>query len=98
MKAIEIFDPVYFWDCVVEEIDLKDDAEFVVERVLARSLNEDEAINLEKLIEIYSIDFVKEVARRENSQIFGNERIELIAERIGIKPEEIRNYIPPSFL
>lgn len=97
MKAIEVFEPYFFWDCQKEKIDLENDAEFVVERVLAYSLNEYETINLEKLITIYSIDFVREVAKN-STQIFGNERIELISKRIGVDPTEMNRYIPPCFL
>ncbi len=96
MKAIEIFKPVYFWDCIVEEIDLKDDAEFVIERVLARSLNEDRLNNIDRLKDIYPIDFIKEVARH-STQIFGNNKIEEIAKQIGIEPTEIATYILPNF-
>ncbi len=96
MKAIEVFKPVYFWDCIKEEIDLKDDADFVVERVLSRSLNDDRVENLNKLIKYYPIEFIREVSKN-STQIFGNERIEEISKIIGIKPEEIKTYIPPDF-
>ncbi len=90
-RAIDIFNKVYFWDCAKDKIDLVNDAEFVIERVLSQSINKQRAIDLEKIIEIYPIELIKKVVKN-STQIFGNERIEQISERIGIKPEEINTY------
>ncbi|MBS9775736.1 MAG: hypothetical protein KGV57_01430 [Fusobacterium sp.] len=90
-KAIEVFKEVYFWDCAKDKIDLFDDAEFVIERVFSQSLNKQREIDLEKVIEIYPIDLIRQVAKN-STQIFGNKRIEQISERIGIRPEEINTY------
>lgn len=92
MKAVDLFEPYFFWDCVVEEIDLKDDAEFIIERILARSFDEDREDNINKLLSIYAIEKIRTVAKN-STQIFGNNKIEKFSKIIGISPTEVKTYI-----
>lgn len=90
MKAINLFNEAFFWDCVKEEINTKEDENFIIERVLSQSLNRD--VDFIRLKEFFSIDKIVNVALN-SSQIFGNERIEDIAIYFNIHPNEIQNYI-----
>lgn len=89
IEISKLFKTSFFWDYQIENLDLKNDAIIVIERVLSQSLNLER--DYPKLLNIYTSDFIKKIF--ENSvQIFGNERIEKISSFLNINPQNIQNY------
>lgn len=89
-KALNFFDRIFFWDCKADLIMLEGDYDLVIERVLGESLNYDKDFPVLK--KIYPLELIKEIAL-PNTQIFGNERIEAIANFFGFNKEDFYRWI-----
>lgn len=87
--AIKHFKKSFFWDCDPKEIKLEEDYPLIIERVLSQSLNLNE--DLKKLDTIYLKSIIKRVAL-SSTQIFGNERIQFIANRYNLKVIDFYRY------
>ncbi|MGP2571262.1 DUF6922 domain-containing protein [Ornithobacterium rhinotracheale] len=91
-KAIEIFNEGFFWDCKKDQIDLEEDYDLVIERVLSHSMSYNRMENFQKLKEIYPLELIQEIAVN-STQIFGNEIIEDIAKFFDLNPKDFYRYI-----
>lgn len=89
-KVIDVFNSAFFWDADLDTLSFEKDREYIIERVLARSLwlNED----LVKLENFYDKDLIISLAVN-SGQIFGNEQIEEIAEHYQINPKNFVRYV-----
>lgn len=87
----DLFPRAIFWDVNIDNLSLSKDKNFIIQRVLSRHMNKNEYLeNLEKL---YSKNLIKSSAK-DSSEIFGNENIEFIANRYGLRPNVFKKYIP----
>lgn len=87
----DLYSRAIFWDVKMDELSVKRDKDFIIQRVLSRHMNEVEnLINLEKL---YSKNIIKSYAKN-SSEIFGNENIEFLANHYGLNPKGFKKYLP----
>lgn len=93
IKLSGIFPAVMFWDVNMEKLSVKKDKNFIISRVLARFMNNDDY--LKKLESIYSISEIKRIAMKSN-EIFGNEIIEHLSKRYKLSPYDFKKYIDYS--
>ena len=80
-----------FWDVDPNLLDIKNDKDFIIERVLSRNMGN--PLYLEKLEDLYSKKEIIKYALSSN-QIRGNNAIRLIAQRYGLNPNNIKNFNP----
>ena len=89
-KLNSIFPKSMFWDVKMEELSIKHDEEFIIERVLGTpKCDEKHFDNLEKL---YSVPKIKHFALKSEA-IVGNETIEFVAKRYGLNPKEFKSWV-----
>lgn len=86
----DIFPREMFWDMNMDDLSLEKDSDFIIQRVLSRSMHNSEY--LVKLEKLYSNSEISAIAL-QSSEIRGNEDIEFIAERYQLKPEQFKKYI-----
>lgn len=87
----DLFPRAIFWDVNIEKLSPKKDRDLIIQRVLSRHMNTLE--NLENLEKLYSKNIIK-IFAKNSSEIRGNENIEFIANRYGLRPNAFKNYIP----
>ena len=86
----DIFPREMFWDIDMDNLSLEKDSDFIIQRVLSRSMHNSEYLG--KLEKLSSIKKIREIAL-QSSEIRGNEDIEFIAERYQLRPEQFKKYI-----
>lgn len=84
----DLYSCAIFWDVKMDDLSIKRDRDFIIQRILSRHMNKIE--NLEKL---YSKKIIKSYAKN-SSEIFGNENIEFVASRYGLNPMGFKKYLP----
>lgn len=85
----EYFPKAIFWDVDLNQLDYKKDADFIIPRVLDWGDYNNAWDNLELLYPKNEIIFYC----LNQAQIFGNENIEMLAEKFGLQPEQFPRYI-----
>ncbi len=89
-ELVDLFPKAIFWDVALEKLSIKDDKDFIIQRVLSWHMDNEERLeNLEKL---YAIEDIKHYALKSN-EIFGNEAIEFLAKRYNLEPSQFQKYI-----
>lgn len=90
IRLSDYFPKAIFWDVDLDLLDYKEDADFVIERIL----NWGWVGNVwDRLDELYPKKAIVYYCKN-SSEIRGNEKIEVIAERYGLKPGDFKGYIP----
>lgn len=89
-KVTDVFNAAFFWDADLETLSFEEDKEYIIERVLARSLWLEE--DLPKLEQLYDRELIVDLAIN-SIQIYGNKRIEKIAKYYSLKTEYFDKYI-----
>lgn len=89
-KLSELFRKGMFWDVDMDKLDVKRDYEFIIPRVLNRFMDQIEY--LENLEKIYPKDMIIYYAKN-SSEIRGNEKIEILANRYELDPKDFPNYL-----
>ncbi len=89
IKLSDLFPNEIFWDVNLDELDYKKDMDFIIPRVLDWGNFNNSWENLrilypEIVIQYYCI---------HSSQIFGNEKIELLGELFRVNPNQFPRYI-----
>ncbi|OOG72283.1 hypothetical protein [Algoriphagus sp. A40] len=85
----EYFPREIFWDVNLDELDYKKDSDFVIPRVLDWGNFKNSWSNLKKL---YPENVIQYYCLNQ-SQIFGNENIELLGKLFNINPDEFPRYV-----
>src|SRR5690554_1900727 len=86
-----MFRKAMFWDVDMDNLSIKKDKGFIIERVLAGSMKNPQYLeNLEKL---YPVSDIKHVARNSRN-LRGNDSIRFIAKRYHLNPQSFKQYIP----
>ncbi|WP_057939103.1 DUF6922 domain-containing protein [Algoriphagus resistens] len=85
----DYFPKEIFWDVNLDELDYKEDSDFVISRVLDWGNFKNSWYNLKKL---YPNDMIRYYCLNQ-SQIFGNENIEFLGNLFNINPELFPRYI-----
>jgi len=85
----DYFPKAIFWDVDIDQLDYREDADFIIPRVLDWGNFKNAWDNLEllyprELIEFYCLN---------QAQIFGNENIEKLAAKFNLSPEQFPRYI-----
>lgn len=88
VRLSDYFPKAIFWEVDLNELDYKRDADFVISRVLDWGDYNNAWDNLELL---YPKDLIKYYCLHQ-AQIFGNENIEKLASKFGLKPEQFPRY------
>lgn len=88
IRLSDYFPKAIFWEVDLNELDYKRDADFVISRVLDWGDYNNAWDNLELL---YPKDLIKYYCVHQ-AQIFGNENIEKLASKFGLKPEQFPRY------
>lgn len=73
-----------FWDVDISMLDYKRDVDYIIPRVLDKGLLFD---CLDSLDELYSLEAIQYFCIN-SSQIFGNEKIHVLAKRYKLEPEQ----------
>lgn len=90
-KLLDLFPAVMFWDVDPNRLDWKDDADFIIPRVLQWHLDNEEILyNLDK---IYNKDAILYFAKNSRGEIRGNENIEFFCKHYNVAPESFPQYI-----
>lgn len=89
-KVIEVFNSAFFWDADLNALSFEEDKEYIIERVLARSMWLDK--DLPKLEQLYDRNLIIDLAIN-SIQIFGNEHIEALAQYYNLQPAQFVRYI-----
>jgi len=89
-KLSDLFRKGMFWDVDMDKLDVKRDYGFIIPRVLNRFMNHIEF--LEYLEKIYPKDMIIYYAKN-SSEIRGNEKIEILANRYKLEPKDFPNYL-----
>lgn len=89
-KVTDVFRAFFFWDADLDTLSFEEDKEYIIERVLARSLWLEE--DFQKLEQLYDKDLIIDLAIN-SIQIFGNEQIEEIAQHYNLQPTQFVRYI-----
>ncbi|MBT0811567.1 hypothetical protein KIH41_09790 [Litoribacter ruber] len=95
LKLSQLFRKGIFWDVDIDLLDVKRDAYFIIPRILNRFMFHE--VFLENLESIYPRDLICYYALN-SGEIRGNEKIEFLAKRYGLRPQEFMNYIPPEMM
>lgn len=89
-KLSNYFPKHLFWDVNLDKLDVRFDKDFIIERVLAYHMEDEEIFK--KLEKLYSKKEIKKIALN-SKQIFGNETIEFISKRYKLDPTTFSKYI-----
>ena len=86
---MDYFPKAIFWDVNPDRLDWEEDADFIIPRVLEwgeykNAWDKLEQLYPKQLIQYYCI---------HDAQIFGNENIEKLANKFGLRPEQFPRYI-----
>lgn len=90
-RDLSVFRRAMFWDVNMDNLSVKRDKAFIIERVLSGSMKNPKYLDhLEKL---YSIQDIKKVASSSN-QLRGNDSIAFIADRYHMDVNSFKQFIP----
>lgn len=81
----DLYSRAIFWDVKMDDLSIKRDKDFIIQRVLSRHMN--------KIENLYSKNIIKSFVKN-SSEIFGNENIEFVASRYGLNPRGFKKYLP----
>lgn len=90
INILDYYPKGLFWDVHADRLHWKDDAWYIVDRVLSRSEAYPE--NLDKLESIYPLKGIKQVAL-ESASIFGQEYITELSKRYNLDKTKFKNWI-----
>lgn len=91
-KVSDFFPRRMFWEYNVDGLSLQKDKDFIIERVLNRSLLPELEQNICLLENLYSKEYVLALALH-CTEIYGNEAIEIIANHYQLNPKKFHQYI-----
>lgn len=85
----DYFPKEIFWDVNLDELDFDDDRDFIIPRILDWGDFKNSWYNLSK---VYPVNLIKYYCLNQ-SQVFGNENIEILGKLFNINPELFPRYI-----
>ncbi|WP_392421149.1 DUF6922 domain-containing protein (plasmid) [Capnocytophaga canis] len=91
-KVSDFFPRRMFWEYNMDGLCLQKDKDFIIERVLNRSLLSELEQNIRLLENLYSREYVLALSLH-CTEIYGNETIEIIANHYNVSPKKFYRYI-----